>query len=286
MSFQENCKINEDNFFSGDFGLLSSSAPFFSTLALRYPRKLGPFLEKLYDLRLNVVRAPSRIAAMAARQPPRQKILVVGVEVESRPEWMARVTAMLSTSRHEIIIKTKPVDGKARLSNLNILLAAHDLLDFDWVIVTDDDVEVPSNFIDNFIFLMNYFDFFIGQPAHKMVSHASYFVNRRHWGAIARQTGYVEVGPLVALRRETFPALLPFPEIGMGWGLDVHWSYLAKKNNWRLGVIDALPIRHLNPVGSSYDSMQARLEAAEFLESNGGLSRKETLRTLRSFKRF
>lgn len=285
MPFEQTQGPGEENFFSGEFGLLCLDAPYFSTLGLRYPRKLGPVLQRLYDLRLRITRAPAQIAAAAARAPSRQKILIVGVEVASRPAWMARVVQRLSASRHEITVATKDVDGTPRLANLNLLLASHEPMAFDWIIVVDDDVELPEGFTDNFIFLMDHFGFSIGQPAHNLVSHASYLINLRHWGTIARQTGYVEVGPLVALRRETFAALLPFPEIGMGWGVDVHWSYLAKRNGWRQGVVDALPIRHVNPVGASYNSGEARRQATEFVATHGGLPRREALRTIRSFKR-
>ena len=37
---------------------------------------------------------------------------------------------------------------------------------------------------------------------------------------------------------------MPFPPLRMGWGLDSHWAALARENGWRLGVVDATPIRH------------------------------------------
>ena len=38
--------------------------------------------------------------------------------------------------------------------------------------------------------------------------------------------------------------LLPFPELRFGWGLDLHWAALAAERGWRLGVVDATPVRH------------------------------------------
>ena len=39
-----------------------------------------------------------------------------------------------------------------------------------------------------------------------------------------RETAFVEIGPVTAFHRDTFATLLPFPDVGMGWGLDVHWA--------------------------------------------------------------
>jgi hypothetical protein len=49
--------------------------------------------------------------------------------------------------------------------------------------------------------------------------------------------------------------------------LDVFWAQVAKRQGWRIGVIDAAPIRHLRPVGSSYDTIAAKNEAIAFLSS-------------------
>jgi len=65
-----------------------------------------------------------------------------------------------------------------------------------------------------------------------------------------------------------FEALLPFPELRAGWGLDLHWSAVALERGWRLGVVDATPIRHgLRRTASAYDRDAAIEEARAFLAS-------------------
>jgi hypothetical protein len=60
--------------------------------------------------------------------------------------------------------------------------------------------------------------------------------------------------------------LLPFPALRYGWGLDLHWAALAAERGWRLGIVDALPVRHESaPVGSTYSSDAAIEEAQRFL---------------------
>jgi hypothetical protein len=77
---------------------------------------------------------------------------------------------------------------------------------------------------------------------------------------------FVEIGPLTAFGRPAADELLPFPDLRFGWGLDLHWAALAAERGWRLGVIDATPVRHETAtVGSSYVTEDAQAEAAGFL---------------------
>ena len=67
-------------------------------------------------------------------------------------------------------------------------------------------------------------------------------------------------------RVRTAAALLPFPDLRYGWGLDLHWAAMAGRRGWRLGVVDAVPVRHeTGVVGASYPRGDAEREAASFL---------------------
>jgi hypothetical protein len=84
--------------------------------------------------------------------------------------------------------------------------------------------------------------------------------------SVVRETAFVEIGPVFAFHRQAFDALLPFPELKAGWGLDAHWSAVALERGWRLGVIDATPIRHtMRRIAASYDRDAAIAEATRFL---------------------
>ena len=76
----------------------------------------------------------------------------------------------------------------------------------------------------------------------------------------------VEIGPLTAFSQTVADALLPFPALRMGWGLDSHWGALALEHGWRLGVVDATPIRHSSRViAATYDRDEALEELRGFL---------------------
>jgi hypothetical protein len=92
-----------------------------------------------------------------------------------------------------------------------------------------------------------------------------------------RETTFVEIGPATLFARPAFEALLPFPEdLRMGWGLDAHWSAIARENGWRIGIVDAVPVGHvLRPVASDYPHRQAIDEARDFLNGRPYVRRDE-----------
>jgi hypothetical protein len=60
----------------------------------------------------------------------------------------------------------------------------------------------------------------------------------------------------------------------MGWGLDAHWGALAQEHGWRLGVVDATPIRHSTRVtAGEYDRQEAIVEMREFLRGKAWIDR-------------
>ncbi|MCU0314835.1 MAG: hypothetical protein MUC84_12345, partial [Solirubrobacteraceae bacterium] len=89
------------------------------------------------------------------------------------------------------------------------------------------------------------------------------------------------IGPVTAFAREAAAVLLPFPEsAGMGWGLDAHWSALAREHGWPIGVVDATPIAHtLRPAAATYPREAAAAAARRFLDGRAYVTRDE-VRTL------
>jgi hypothetical protein len=139
-------------------------------------------------------------------------------------------------------------------------------LDPDWILVVDDDLRLPLRFLDRFLALCERFRLDLAQPAQTLRSHSAWRVTRRRPASLVRETRFVEIGPLTAFGRRAAAELVPFPELRFGWGLDLHWSALAAERGWRLGVVDATPVRHEGAVvGASYPRAEAEAEAAEFL---------------------
>jgi hypothetical protein len=141
-------------------------------------------------------------------------------------------------------------------------------LAFDWILAVDDDLLLPPRFLDRFVALCERFALDLAQPAQTLRSHSAWRVTRRRPASLLRETRFVEIGPLTAFGRRAAAKLLPFPELRYGWGLDLHWAALAAERGWRLGVVDATPVRHESAtVGSTYPREEAETEAADFLAS-------------------
>jgi hypothetical protein len=179
------------------------------------------------------------------------------------------------------------VGGRGKFENLNALLEQNPADGHDWLLVIDDDVALPHRFLDTFVFLAERFQLRLAQPAHRARSHAAWQVTRRRARSVTRETAYVEIGPVVAFQAATFETLLPFPELRAGWGLDLHWSALARQHGWRLGVVDATPIRHcLRVIASSYDRGDAIDEARRFLADRQYTTAAEAQKTLATHRRW
>ncbi len=161
------------------------------------------------------------------------------------------------------------------------MLAGRDLGRYDWLIAMDDDVLLPRRFLDRFIAICEALGFAMAQPAQTRRSHAAWRVTRRRGGLVARETHFVETGPVTAFRADAVAEFVPFAPLRYGWGLDVHWAAVAKEKGWRQGIVDALPVRHdAVPVASGYSHEGAVTEAREFLRERPYVPAAEAQRTV------
>ncbi len=215
-----------------------------------------------------------------ARGPAARAVLVVGIE---RPP-LALSPELRRSALHRVEVVTGGPGTRGKFENLNALLAGRDLGAVDWLIVADDDVVLPPGFLDRFLALAERFDLRLAQPAHRLASHAAWPVTRRRPASLARETAFVEIGPVTAFHRSTFAALLPFPALRMGWGLDAHWSAVAREHGWRMGVVDATPVLHTIPQAASYPREEAVAEARAFLAGRPYVTRDEAAITLRTHR--
>jgi GT2 family glycosyltransferase len=239
-----------------------------------------------------------RLDLAARHDPPRRRVLVLGIE---RPEHRALaegIRSELLRSRHEVELRIGPPGELGKFENLNRLLAARTgdgtgngvdrspLPDHDWLLLVDDDILLPHGFLDRFLFLAERFSLDLAQPAHRLSSHAAWSVTRRRALSVVREIPFVEIGPVTAFASRTFSTLLPFPELRMGWGLDAHWAALARERGWRCGVLDAVSIRHrAAPAASAYSREAALAEARGFLAERPYLSALEIQHTLTTHRR-
>jgi hypothetical protein len=235
---------------------------------------------------LDALTATRLRAARLARDTPRRDVLVIGVYREG--SLMPEALQTLASTSHNVRIalgSTGAADpaldadtvatglAGGKFENLNELLPKADHASVDWLLVVDDDVRLPRAFLDRFVAVCEAFGLDLAQPAQTLRSHSAWKVTRRRPASLVRETRFVEIGPVTAFSRRAAAELLPFPELRYGWGLDLHWAAIAGQRGWRLGVVDALPVRHESSlVGAAYSREDAEAEAARFLADRPYLS--------------
>ena len=223
----------------------------------------------------------------ATASSPRRRVLVLTIERTDVPNVLAAARAELARSHHAVDVVGGVVGDRGKFQNLNALLESHPATGYDWLLVLDDDVRLPRGFLDGLVFLAERFDLALAQPAHRWRSHAAWAVTRRRPLSVARETRFVEIGPVCVLRADTFSQMLPFPALRFGWGLDAHWSAVAQRHGWRMGVIDALPVDHgLRRIAASYDREAAVAEARGFLADRPYTTATEAQRTVVTHRRW
>jgi hypothetical protein len=261
-----------------------------------YRRRRDRAIGRLADIALSARQQASGIGReidRAAEEIPRRRVLALAVYGDPGP--MPAAVKELRESRHELTISLGALGDAptslavetalsgmegGKFANLNRLAEGANPLAADWVMVLDDDIELPRHFLDRMICVAEALRLDLAQPALSRASHGAWDVNRRR-SAMARETGFVEIGPAVLISRRAWRELAPFPEAGMGWGLCLHWAALAKRHGWRLGVIDAVPVRNESrPPAAGYDRDAAKAAAAELLASHEHISSEEAERTI------
>ena len=243
-----------------------------------------------------------RLDRLAAAGPPRS-VLAVSIY---RPgaTLLVRAAEELQHSRHDVRLAFGSTGGShlalaphtvvtdlagGKFPNLNHVVARLEdgaARAADWVLVVDDDIVLPHRFVDRFLALCEAFALDLAQPAQTLRSHAAWRVTRRRPGSLLRRTRFVEIGPVTAFGRRAAFELLPFPEMRYGWGLDLHWAALAEARGWRLGVADALPVRHeQSPVAGVYGHGDAVAETRIFLRDRPFVSSDRAQETLSAHRR-
>lgn len=137
------------------------------------------------------------------------------------------------------------------------------------VVLSDDDIAFARGDVVELVELAARAGLGLAQPAHAPGSEVSHGITRVRPRSRARLTTFVESGPLVAIAPEWTGRVLPLPrERGMGWGIELDWIDLAA-DGCRLGIVDAVQVRHLDKVGATYDDSAIRARMHEELEGRG-----------------
>lgn len=152
------------------------------------------------------------------------------------------------------------------------------------LVLCDDDVRFVVGGVAGLVRVGRRLGFDLYQPAHSQVSYASYPSVRKQRLVVARETGWVEQGPVLALSPRAQELVLPLPEdVGMGWGVDIRWARLAGEHGMALGIVDAAVVWHLVPPAGGYDTTTEIARVEEELRRSGASSIAELQRDHRRY---
>lgn len=207
-------------------------------------------------------------------------VLIVGVELTDRPSLARSITYEFSQSQLWEVSQLWAREQQPytpKFVRLNQVLKEVPLDEYEYVIVCDDDIALPTRFLDRYLRIVSMCRFVLAQPARTPESEIHHPIVRQMNGRLARETRFVEIGPLFSMHKSILPLMLPFDEMSpMGWGYDYAWPVVLE--SFRMGIVDATPVLHaFRPALSGYSGASEQM--AGYLQTHSHLSPEEAYTT-------
>ena len=105
---------------------------------------------------------------------------------------------------------------------------------------------------------------------------------------VARQTNFIEIGPIFSIEKSIFRKILPFDLTSpMGFGYDHVWPKIigsGERNGKRMGILDALPVIHnMRPQASVYNADIELSKMQNLLSYTPHISETERFKTFKKY---
>jgi hypothetical protein len=233
-----------------------------------------------------------------------KSVLVIGIYLANQENTVEHIIEQMNRSkRYHVFQKWIALGGDAPSENvkavtfmkidnalpkfqlLNKILSGEELDQYTYIVISDDDITLPNNFLDRFLFLQEKYNFSLAQPARTHNSYIDHPFVEQFDGLKARRTRFVEIGPVFSIRKDVFPLLLPFDEnSSMGWGYDFVWPCLVEDGELRMGIIDAIPVEHsIRKPMQNYNYEDVNKVMKDYLSKTRHLDKNEAFRVLESY---
>ncbi|AME00679.1 hypothetical protein A9Z64_09200 [Moraxella osloensis] len=218
-----------------------------------------------------------------------KKILVIGIYLTDYENMAIHLFEQYSKAKKNNVEQRWVAIGKNEIPNslkpvtifhsqekipkfklLNKILKDIDFNEYDYILFSDDDIAIHDNFLDLYIDIIESKNLKIAQPARAWHSYNVHPIVIQDKFSMARETNFVEIGPIFSFHKSVFAYLLPFPDNAeMGLGLDFVWPVIAQKNNFKIGIVDLTPVDHSYRAQSTTYSSSKNLEKMnDFLSYN------------------
>jgi len=231
----------------------------------------------------------------------RKKVLVLGIYLASKQNNVDDIVSTIAkASKYKVTQRWIALGGepptkqvadvtvgtilreKSKSQIMNELLSKEDLSKYEFVLLTDDDIVLPHRFLDQFISLQERLGFSIAQPARTSNSYIDHPIVEQQPGVLARQTLFVEIGPVVSFHKSAYDLVFPFDlTSSMGWGYENVWAYRVAQRQMKMGIIDGVPVDHsLRKPVAYYRWDDADSQRKKFLEKHEHLPLDQCFRVL------
>ncbi|RMX04179.1 hypothetical protein D8I35_15345 [Corticibacter populi] len=243
-------------------------------------------------------------APLPARPVSGKRILVLGVYLTDHENQCERLARDFAASRHHRVEQRWVALGRSRppealqavttchlteatpkFQVLNRLLQSCRPDDYDLIFFSDDDIVLCRDFVDAYVAWVDDLKFSISQPARTRFSYRDHKFCLQDKGVRARQTNFVEIGPLFCFDRAAAENLLPFDESSpMGWGYDLVWPVKAAHHGLTMGIVDAVPVDHSYRAQSrTYSSSQSRETMENFLRQSDAFGFEQAMVNIKKY---
>jgi hypothetical protein len=209
---------------------------------------------------LQPVLAEDILGTERGRQIGTQRVFHVGVHRPGRPHTAEHVArSFRDTVKHRVqhqwvamgdgasseILRSVTGCTYGRLTEeqaaIHKVLAAEDLTEVDYVILTEDDIILPCGFLDRFLALQHQSGLALAQPAATTSYGSLPPMIQPHEGLMARQTPFVQWKPFVSVHRSAFDYLSTILN-SCDEFISIDVISMMSQHNLKSGIIDSTPI--------------------------------------------
>jgi hypothetical protein len=167
----------------------------------------------------------------------------------------------------ELAVHTLGCGPGTRFAHLNWLYESKRVPEDHWVAIADDDAFFIRGDLSKTISLMQRARFSLAQPGQSLLGWWTCLFNIARPFVIARDTNFVEQGPILIASSAFARLMFPLPDDGMGWGIEAEW-FRIKEGRFRIGIIDACRMIHCSRPAMSYSIEPEMKRLRERLKSS------------------
>lgn len=140
---------------------------------------------------------------------------------------------------------------------------------YEYVAFPDDDLMMTWRDINKMFIIASENRLELSQPSLTPTSYIAHPITRQQPDKILRFTDFVEIMTPIFSKKALERCYGTFYLGNSGWGLDNIWPVVMGGHRHRIGIIDAVAVRHTRPTGANYDTNAAQEDVNNICSAYG-----------------